>query len=427
MNTNFGQILNPQNTNFGSNFGMSSNAKSDTWAGSPTPGKPVNVYMKFFLKAIQNVNPKSGTASVILGMTAQWTDPRVAAACKTDPGFKLPGNLWAPGPELSNGIHEAECLTGKRLVTHIVDKETGTVGTWTNFAGVIDNPMELHGFPFDEDSIDFRMAGNRLATGANASRDDYVLWVKDGDEFFTFYFDRHLPEYQILGVSYVEYNTADYSYITFGVSIRRKQWYYFFKVTILMWMIVLLSMPIFLFRFDELEQRMTLTATMFLATAATLYVVGQDLPKTEKLHKMDKLLLGTISVIFGVAAETVAVRLLHEQELLELAEDFQLAVIVLLITSYVLLNIYLFAWPVVTLCFNHSKPSRYALPENRVFLRWEEVHKFNPWGATGDAEIRTPALQRESPGCSSGTQYEATHEIEYAESAIEEEGDRCHR
>jgi hypothetical protein len=39
-----------------------------------------------------------------------------------------------------------------------------------------------------------------------------------------------------------------------------------------MWLIVLLAMPTFLFGFGELEQRMALTATMFLATAATLYI-----------------------------------------------------------------------------------------------------------------------------------------------------------
>ena len=72
---------------------------------------------------------------------------------------------------------------------------------------------------------------------------------------------------------------------TVGISMRRKHQYYFFKVTILMWLIVLLSMPVFLYGFDELNDRMGLVSTMFLATAATLYVVGGDLPKTRKLNR----------------------------------------------------------------------------------------------------------------------------------------------
>ena len=105
------------------------------------------------------------------------------------------------------------------------------------------------------------------------------------------------------------------SFITLGINVRRKHAYYFFKVTVLMWLIVLLAMPTFLFGFAELEQRMALTATMFLATAATLYVVGQDLPKTENLNKMDLLLLGTLGVLFAVGGESgVDCRVLAAQD-----------------------------------------------------------------------------------------------------------------
>ena len=121
-----------------------------------------------------------------------------------------------------------------------------------------------------------------------------------------FFFDRHLPEFQLLGVSYIAYRKFEHSYITVGISLRREHQYYFFKVTILMWLIVLLSMPVFLYDFDQLEARMGLVSTMFLATAATLYVVGSDLPKTADLNKMDKLLLGTLAVIFAAGAESIA-------------------------------------------------------------------------------------------------------------------------
>ena len=117
----------------------------------------------------------------------------------------------------------------------------------------------------------------------------------------------------MLGVSYISYRKFEHSYITVGISLRRKHQYYFFKVTILMWLIVLLSMPVFLYDFDELKDRMGLVSTMFLATAATLYVVGSDLPKTENMNTMDELLLGTLAIIFAAGAESIAVSVLHER------------------------------------------------------------------------------------------------------------------
>ncbi len=153
-----------------------------------------------------------------------------------------------------------------------------------------------------------------------------------------------------------------------------------------MWLIVLLSMPTFLFEFHELEQRMALTATMFLATAATLYVVGQDLPKTEHLHKMDKLLLGTLGMIFSTGAESICVFLLHktDRKTAKRVEDFTA---IFLSVAYVLLNAALFGWPVVRLWFEGSSPQK--LRKERAFVPWHRIEKYDPWGTAKEAKIIT--------------------------------------
>jgi hypothetical protein len=154
-----------------------------------------------------------------------------------------------------------------------------------------------------------------------------------------------------------------------------------------MWLIMLLAMPTFLFEFAELEQRMALTATMFLATAATLYVVGQDLPKTESLNKMDLLLLGTLGVLFAVGGESIAVFLLYKAGDLAAAQAVQdFAVCGVLPVLYLVLNLALFAYPCYCEWLRGAMPG--DMDRERTFIPWADVAKTNPWCAGEDAEIR---------------------------------------
>ena len=177
------------------------------------------------------------------------------------------------------------------------------------------------------------------------------------------------------------------SYLTFGIHVRRKHWYYFFKVVVLMWLIVLLSFPTFLFGFEELEQRVTLTATMFLATAATLYVVGSDLPKTERLNRMDKLLLGTLTCIFAEAAESIAVFQLHKEGSIDDAQAIEDTVTHLLPVLYLLLNVYLFGVPLFRTWSRGALPA--SLRQERVWIPFGDIEKVDPWGSSEKAKVAT--------------------------------------
>jgi hypothetical protein len=355
------------------------------WATSPSPGEPVEVQLQVRVKAIQEIDAKCSTASVIIQIIYDWTDPRVAEACSKDPHFRLPDDLWTPGLSLANRIDDLALLPAC-----ITDRHKGGVSVYFSLRGKVENPMDLEGFPFDEDSIDFRLGGSQTWDQRSADATDFILRCKDGPKFVEFYFESHLPEFQLLGVSYVEYIKRGTSNVTFGIHIRRKHWYYFFKVTVLMWLIVLLSLPTFLFEFHELEQRMALTATMFLATAATLYVVGQDLPKTEKLHKIDKLLLGTLGVIFATGSESICVFLLHKKNM-AMAQRVEDIASVALPLLYASMNIVLFGWPAVRLWFAGPLPKQ--VREERVFLPWDEITKIDPWGASADAKVLTPGRE----------------------------------
>lgn len=358
------------------------------WDRTPTPGTSVDVEMELYVKSIQEISARLGTARVLIGINLHWTDPRVAKERARDPRWRPPEKMWVPSLQFANGIGAADALIHSKpgnFVEMLDRANPGHLKATYNFSGEVDNPMALDGFPFDEDSLDFRFCGARMASGERVDGRDFTLRAKGGDKFINFNFDSHLPEFQILGASFVQYRQWGFSYITAGITLRRKHQYYFFKVTLLMWLIVLLAMPTFLYGFDQLEQRMSLVSTMFLATAATLYVVGQDLPKTNDLNKMDKLLLGTLAIIFGAGAESIAVHQMHVDDP-DGAEELESAVTIALPVLYVVLNTALFLAPVLRVWSRGAKPAK--MRKERTYIAWKDVTKVDPWGVDTDkAEV----------------------------------------
>ena len=59
-------------------------AMAASWEESPTPGRPVDVDFRLNVKGIQNIDARSGLATVYLSIRLVWTDPRVVEVCKRD-------------------------------------------------------------------------------------------------------------------------------------------------------------------------------------------------------------------------------------------------------------------------------------------------------------------------------------------------------
>lgn len=374
----------------------------------PTPPTPDEVHQPYvvpvefelFVKGIQSIDALRGLASVCLQVNLFWTDSRIAEAFRNHEAWEPPRKIWAPGVVLANGMDEEEQLTEKENPGHrvvVLDKETGKVRILLHFFGQVDNIMDLNDFPFDHNSLDLRFVGARMLNGRSCNTNAYELCPrsyelcnpdKPTQHFVHFFFADNLPEFELLGVSHHAYQKyfvgCKYSVVAIGIMLKRKHLYYFFKVIILMWLIALLSMPVFLYEFDEFKLRMDLISTMFLATAATLYVVSSDLPKTEKLNKMDKLVLGTLAVIFAAGCESVAVwdrhSILDEGE----KEALENATMVALPALYALLNITLFVLPVMRqVCKLEKRSWLKEMREGHTFTKWSDDQIVEPWNAQG--------------------------------------------
>jgi hypothetical protein len=130
-------------------------------------------------------------------------------------------------------------------------------------SGTIHNPHNLKNFPFDEDIIEFTFVGDMLRDGRKADASDFRL-IPIGEmpepnhlgltvPFLASYKDSvdSMPEFGIIG-AVISASTKSkkqmkkkYSYVEFGVVIRRSFGYYFWKVVFMLWMVTALTFSIF--------------------------------------------------------------------------------------------------------------------------------------------------------------------------------------
>mmetsp|Transcript_6503 Transcript_6503/g.16448 ORF Transcript_6503/g.16448 Transcript_6503/m.16448 type:complete len:173 (+) Transcript_6503:477-995(+) len=153
--------------------------------------------------------------------------------------------------------------------------------------------IDLTCFPFDINCAAVELqAGNthRLSDGSKSGFDQGSFTVRRFDPRF----DGVVNEWRLLGVS-SRINVRppnpqgiELISVTLGFHLSRKPAYYFWKVMLPLYMLTLLSFGTFEFEVDNLGDRNSSVSTYFLAAFAMLYVVGESIPKTEYLNKIDQ-------------------------------------------------------------------------------------------------------------------------------------------
>ena len=270
-------------------------------------GEPVVVRPKIGFTNLNNIDTVGQTVFVRFFLDLYWIDPRMVGATY------VPENLWRPADCYI--INQVEDMS---VVPHteqpiLMDKAKGLLLWPIEFCGAVVNPMDLHAFPFDRDSI-----GIHVHQAESSSRDEFILRPHTDDEeesqSVRFFFDlwHQVTEFEITGFSKECWegtggNLVEYSQCLLQLYTIRRSRYYIFKVAVPVLLCTIFCFSAFLFPCDvdangagasghlfgvnvdmgALSERNNLAATMFLAVAALLYVVAAELPKVSYLTTMD--------------------------------------------------------------------------------------------------------------------------------------------
>jgi len=274
-------------------------------------GGPVIVRPKIGFSRLGEIDTLTATASGRFFVDHYWRDPRMVGQSY------VPDGIWRP-----EGVYIANQYGSLEVMTHVdrptiadadaQGRSTGGLLLWpTEYDGTLVNPMTLHAFPFDHDSLDIY-----IHQAEHASSEEYVFRGFDSDDdeqtsvrFFFSIFET-LSEWQLRGFSKMAWESVGgiptpFSKIKVTLHMTRNYSYYAWKIVLPLLICTLFCFASFAFVPSEIEARTAISTTMFLATAALLYVIGTEVPKVSYLTTIDKLVVSVLVVQFLIVVVCV--------------------------------------------------------------------------------------------------------------------------
>jgi hypothetical protein len=322
-----------------------------------------------FLKLSEIDNVKS-TAAVQFDVNLFWRDPRLAELNRrTEGGLNdndIPEGLWRPSFDLNQRCADIPVSVfadpaAPSVEVELANPEDGLLQLVIPVTGTVDNPMDLTEFPFDEDGIDFTLCGTMLRDGRSADASDFELVPCDPHKSLGFPFMTmsetadSMPEFSILGSEVEAYHktrknahrsnggySRTWSYINFTVHVRREVGYFFWKIIVPLWLIATLVMSTFSHPACAYGDRTEGVLALFMATAATLYVVGASLPAASFLTPIDKLVVATLLLIVLIQLETMYLAKLCQNDGEKQAQEIDDYAVYVFALTYTLFNAAIF-------------------------------------------------------------------------------------
>eukprot|EP00045_Choanoeca_perplexa_P006269 m.53337 g.53337 ORF g.53337 m.53337 type:complete len:454 (+) comp13552_c0_seq2:168-1529(+) len=261
-------------------------------------GKPVEVQVRVGMSNIGSIDTVNQTAAVKFFLDLYWHDPSLIGLERES----VPSYIWRPDAYVFNA------LAGSSKEAHppvLMDSDTGLMLYALQFECTISNPMDLSEFPFDSDAIVIHFM---QAESQSSSEYIFVPWKEDATVAARCFFDIDaIPEFVLRGFSFDTWcmrggGPNEFAQMFVYLHVKRMSSYYMWKIVLPLFLSTLLCFSAFFFELDNLSDRNATSLTMFLATAALLYVVSSLLPKTSFLTRVDKFVVVSLMIQFVVAA-----------------------------------------------------------------------------------------------------------------------------
>ena len=319
-------------------------------------GAPAWVDLGLNLKRIHSVDTVASTTYAHVSTVLYWNDPRLVGWPEGKP---LPPALWGPMLKLDNALADFQSYD---IGFVLVNADTGRLKRSRHYRGTVDNPMELHAFPFDLDNVEFSLKTTSTWESLDGTRGGGLAKGKsyrlrqnrepDETDWVTMLWNGQVAEWELHGVSTDIYERpanksgSENTMVSINFHLSRKSGYYFWKALLPLYLLTALSMSTFQLDTDSLPDRNSTVSTYFLAAFAMLYVVGEALPKTDFLTKIDvTIVISTISLAL-TGLFSMALAKLHKEIGEEVAERWNMIAGTSLSSFYVLANLVIFvpAW-----------------------------------------------------------------------------------
>jgi len=287
----------------------------DYWNPPPTRDEvPLQVDFRCACFKLNNVSTVDFSVKIKFVIVFEWKDERMMHHDRIYSTNDLPRDLWGPDVILENAENDCEVVYDS---FSLLNSRTGLLKRTVAFHGSVYNPMDLKDFPFDSDELELKfisICNWRTLDGSRYGNDvcnrTYTLhpMLRRRDvQFFVLGWGGKIPEFQILGWSQkvtTPYDVAQPICFKFDFHLVRKANFYYLKIMLPLWLLVLSSVAAFGIETDDLGARLEVLFTLLLSTIAFLYIIQESIPKINRLTVIDKVVLASLltlalSVLFA--------------------------------------------------------------------------------------------------------------------------------
>lgn len=199
-----------------------------------------------------------------------------------------------PKPSLRNAIKSDS--TSETMVK-LNDPETGKCAYLITFDGKVSIGVDMRTFPFDFADINIEISTDAAGQSSGEARPKLICekiaksltaveWSVAGSPPAPDVMQSVDPRIAIK--TETESYELDFTVATANITLLRQPSYYFYKVLLILYILLVMAFTSFLYDDDELGLKMDVIYNSFLASVAFLFVASQTLPALPYLTAMDK-------------------------------------------------------------------------------------------------------------------------------------------
>ena len=121
--------------------------RDTSWLAPPTSedGEPVWIDVRINIDRLSSIDTVRLSAYIRVALVMYWNDPRMTGWAE----LALPPTLWGPWPGLTNEIS----VSAEQAAFVVTEPDAGRLKRVVIYSGLVSNPMDLHDFPMDIDSV----------------------------------------------------------------------------------------------------------------------------------------------------------------------------------------------------------------------------------------------------------------------------------
>jgi hypothetical protein len=286
----------------------------------PSPEKgPTKIEIAILLMDVDSIDSASQTFVSNILVSLSWKDPRLTHSGGGPIKYPL-DKIWEPTLQIIN----ESGLVRKTFPEFATVQPDGTVTYKQRYVGSFSQPLKLHDFPFDQHK--FRI--HFIATSDTPENVQFVpekKWIDRGLPYAAnILSDISLPDWKIYefkteNVPFKVFKGYALAGYVFEFSAKRQVEYYFLKVIMPLFLIVMMSWVVFWIDPKNSGTQIGLASTSMLTLIAYRFAIDTQVPKVPYTTRIDEfVLMGTV-IVFIALIQAVITSMLAQSNKVNLA------------------------------------------------------------------------------------------------------------